>query len=147
LINKTIATFFYTGYFPLAPGTFSSLVGLILWYLIPSLLTKLLIFPLIIISGFYTSNKYAQIVQKKDPSQVVIDEITGLWITLILVELFTTPSLKLLLSGFILFRALDIIKPYPISKLETFKGSSGIMLDDIGAGLIAGAILIIIQSI
>jgi len=73
----------------------------------------------------------------KDPGFVVIDEVAGQMIALIAVPLHW----KYLLAGFILFRSFDIVKPFPLRRLEELPGGTGIMLDDVGAGLYALALL------
>lgn len=74
----------------------------------------------------------------KDPQFVVIDEVAGQWITL----LFAPVSWKTLLAGFILFRGFDIVKPPPVRQLEKLPGGTGIVLDDVAAGILA---LIVMQ--
>jgi len=72
-----------------------------------------------------------------DPGFVVIDEVAGQMIALIAVPL----DWKYLLAGFILFRSFDIVKPFPLRRLERLPGGTGIMLDDVGAGLYALVLL------
>jgi len=73
----------------------------------------------------------------KDPGFVVIDEVAGQMIALIAVPV----NWKYMLAGFILFRSFDIVKPFPLRRLEALPGGTGIMMDDVGAGLYALALL------
>lgn len=95
----------------------------------------------LIITGITTANVTSKILHVKDPSLVVIDEIAGMFITLVGHE----PSIIHLLSGFMLFRILDILKPFPIRQLERLKGGLGIMADDIMAGILANICLYAIR--
>jgi len=92
----------------------------------------LLIVFLFIVGGA-ASNRYARLLNRKDPGRIVIDETCGQLIALFLLP----PGWKELLLAFFLFRIFDIIKPYPIKKLEALPHGWGIMADDAGAGLAA----------
>jgi phosphatidylglycerophosphatase A len=87
--------------------------------------------------GIPTSTVVARESGIKDPGFVVIDEVAGQMIALIGVPLHW----KYLLAGFILFRSFDIVKPFPLRRLERLPGGTGIMLDDVGAGLYALVLL------
>jgi phosphatidylglycerophosphatase A len=134
------STFFGTGFFPIAPGTAASFLTVLLFKLG---LYKLfwpfqaLIIVALFISGGAASTRYARLLNRKDPGRIVIDEICGQLIALFLV----TPGWKELLLAFFLFRIFDIIKPYPIKKLEALPHGWGIMADDVGAGLAAAGFL------
>ena len=80
---------------------------------------------------------------KKDPSHVVIDEVAGQLVTFMFVPAYFLNA-PMILTGFILFRAFDIIKPYPIRRVESLHGGLGIVGDDIVAGFYAGAVLAIL---
>lgn len=135
-----IATGFYAGYLPKAPGTWGSLVGLLLFFLLRSLSLPLY---LVAIAGLFVAGTMAagaaeKILDARDPGAVVIDEIVGMLITLIGVS--ATPFTIIL--GFILFRIFDIIKPFPVNFFDQhFHGGLGIMLDDVVAGVYSLAIL------
>lgn len=136
--TKIIATFFYVGYFPLIPGTAASLAGLAL--LVFAAKNANLYFWLLCIFlflGFLTSGAAERILQKKDARQIVIDEIAGIWITFLFIPL----DLKLAIIGFVVFRLMDTLKPYPASGIQAKKGSLGVMGDDIVAGIYANIIL------
>jgi phosphatidylglycerophosphatase A len=87
--------------------------------------------------GIPASTKVARASGLKDPQFVVIDEVVGQLITLVAVPV----SWKSLLAGFILFRGFDIVKPPPVRQLEQLPEGTGIVLDDVGAGLYAFAIM------
>jgi len=123
---------FFTGYIPFASGTFGSLMAIAI-YLIPGFENPTILLSLISlfsIIGIYLGNKFEK-VYGKDPSQCTIDEMVGMWITL----LFIPKYIWFILIAFIIWRILDIIKPFPANIVEKIKGGWGIMLDDIIAAL------------
>ncbi len=89
--------------------------------------------------GVYVGNK-VEPYWGKDSYRVVIDEVAGMWIAV----LFISPSLPLLIAGFILFRFFDIVKPLYIRRMEAFKGGWGVMADDVLAGVYANIVLQVI---
>ncbi len=134
LIIKFLASGFYSGYSPLAPGTAGSLVGILLYLLLQNLSDAVYITILVFIFGIgvYISAQAEGIYQKKDCSNIVIDEIAGMLVSLA----FFPVGMKLVISGFILFRIFDIIKPFPVRTIDMKLGGGwGIMLDDIMAGI------------
>jgi len=137
-LAKIIATFFYIGYLPFMPGTFGSAAALLLYiFLKPGPLAQYAFLALFLSLGFYFSGKAEKQFNSKDPKYIVIDEVAGMFLTF----LFIPFDFKLLLIGFLLFRVLDTVKPYPADRLQNINGSAGIMLDDIVAGLYANIIL------
>lgn len=131
-IEKLIGSGFYTGFLPKASGTFASLLAF-LFFLIPGFENPtLLIFiiSLSIVSGIKIANKFES-VYGKDPSQFTLDEFIGTWITF----LFIPKKIWYLVPAFILWRLLDILKPFPVKKLESIKGGWGVVLDDVMAGI------------
>lgn len=135
---KIISTFFYLGYLPFIPGTFASIAGVLLFYLIKdSVFMHALLTLLFIILGLLVTTEAEKIFNKKDARCIVIDEISGMLLAL----LFIPYDIRLIIVAFILFRILDALKPYPANKLQTMKGSIGIMGDDIVAGLYTNIIL------
>ncbi len=140
-IKYFFATFFYCGYFPLAPGTFASLITGILGYVVLSLfgIYALTIFFLVVTAlGFAVSGDVEKYESKKDPSIVVIDEASGILISMLMVSFFFKSHMLNLILSFVFFRLYDITKLYPVNKMEKMKGGNGIMLDDILAGIMAG---------
>lgn len=137
-IAKLLSTFFYIGYLPLIPGTFGSMAGVFLFYLVRhSLLAHVGLTLLMVIVGFMFSGQAERIFGKKDARYIVIDEVAGMLLAL----LFIPYDLKIVIIAFFLFRILDAFKPYPASILQELKGSLGIMADDLVAGLYTGVIL------
>jgi len=135
-----IATGFYSGYLPKAPGTWGSLVGLPLFLLLYRLDLPFYLASVagLFIVGAFVAGEAEKILDNRDPGIVVIDEIVGILVVLIAVPV--TP-LNLAL-GFILFRIFDIAKPFPIRLIDQrFHGGLGIMLDDVIAGIYALAVL------
>jgi phosphatidylglycerophosphatase A len=141
-----IATGFYSGYLPKAPGTWGSLVGLLLFLLLQNLSLH---FYSAVVAGLFIVGSFAageteKILDTRDPGIVVVDEIVGMLIALTAIPL--TP-LNLLL-GFILFRIFDIVKPFPIRLIDQrFHGGLGIMLDDVVAGIYALVALHVLSRI
>lgn len=133
LLSRLIATAFFSGYFPVAPGTVGSAVGVALFWLIPNRNPALLFS--IIGAGFFLGVWAASQVENQtgitDNGIIVIDEIIGVWVTL----LGAGTDLKWLAIGFIIFRLFDILKPFPVRKLEALPKGWGVMLDDVGAGI------------
>ncbi len=138
------ATFFGAGYGRPAPGTWGSGCALILW-LVVARLTPLpyhwyaisVLILLAIALGIPAGTLEARACGRKDPSQVVIDEVAGQLITLAGAPVTFLP----MLTGFILFRAFDIVKPPPVRQLEKLPGGTGIMMDDVGAGIYGWIVL------
>jgi len=138
---KTLSTFFYIGYLPFMPGTFASIVGVFLFYLIKDNSVMHILFTLtLIILGFLVAGKAEEIFQRKDARCIVIDEVAGMLLSLTFIQ----HDLKLVIIAFIIFRILDALKPYPAGPLQNLKGSLGIMSDDIVAGLYTNIILQVI---
>jgi phosphatidylglycerophosphatase A len=139
-LARLVATWFGSGYSPFAPGTAGSLGALPLYFLFHRLdVTGYWVLTCVVtLLGIWSAQKLALQTGDEDPQYVVIDEVAGVLIALGLVR-----GLGLLaaLTAWALFRALDILKPWPISKAETARPVGlGIMLDDLVAGLCAGVI-------
>ena len=134
-----IATSGPAGYAPIAPGTFGSAVGVALYFLIAGWSLPAQVIAALAISaiGIWASTVASRHFDRSDPSQVVIDEVAGQVVTLVgLGSGWVTLTL-----GFFLFRALDIIKPWPANRLEALHGGRGIMADDLMAALYGQALL------
>jgi phosphatidylglycerophosphatase A len=140
LFAKILATFFGAGYFPIAPGTLTSAIIVLLYKFFLHELSwpiYLSLFFVLFVLGVWTSDITSQILKKEDPRTVVIDEAAGQFIALFLLS----PQWTLCAASFFLFRFFDIIKPFPIRKVETFPRGFGIMLDDIVAAIFAGILI------
>lgn len=145
MFYKIIATVFFIGYSPLAPGTVATVFGLLfLWLLKPSYSTLLAIFSLSLILGVFASEKIERKQGEKDPSCIVIDEFAGYMAAM----LFIPINLKSLLLAFIVFRILDIFKPSPIRQIERkLRGGLSVMMDDVVAGLITNLLIRILLGV
>ena len=134
-LSEWLATCFKIGHLPFAPGTWGSLAAVIGWFLWLQYLDPLVFIVLIITIftiGVFATNIIIDHNGEKDPSRIVIDEVVGQWLGLLML-----PDGPLYIAGaFILFRSLDIIKPWPIRLLEQFPKGWGVMLDDMLAGLL-----------
>ncbi len=139
-LRLRIATGFGVGYSPLVPGTVGSLPGLALaWVLHSWRGSAALLVGVILVTalGFWSAGEAARRLGKRDPGPVVVDEIAGQMLTL----LFVTPTMSVLALGFVLFRVLDVWKPFPARRLEDLPGGSGIMADDLAVAIYANLIL------
>ncbi|PIP20528.1 MAG: phosphatidylglycerophosphatase A [Candidatus Omnitrophica bacterium CG23_combo_of_CG06-09_8_20_14_all_40_11] len=137
-IIKTLSTFFYVGYLPFIPGTFASIAAILLFYFIKDNNSIHILLTLILIAlGFLITGRAEKIFNKKDARCIVIDEVSGMLLSLI----FIPSDIKLVIMAFILFRILDALKPLPSDRLQNLTGSIGIMSDDIVAGLYTNIIL------
>jgi phosphatidylglycerophosphatase A len=143
------ATFFGAGLLKPGPGTYASIAALLLWFAAahafhPTIATLAIATAAAAIAATLIGIPAATIVAResgrKDPGQVVIDEVAGQLFTLILCP----PDWPHAILALILFRLFDILKPWPIRKLESLPAGTGIMLDDVAAGLLA---LICVQLI
>ena len=137
-ITKIFATGLFSGYMPVASGTFGALVGL-LFYLIPSFERPEIILPssfFVFVVGSLAAGQMEKI-YGHDPSIVTIDEVLGMWVSL----LFLPKSFLVIVGAFFLFRAFDILKPWPARFFDRMHGGWNIMLDDVVAGLYANLLL------
>ncbi len=136
--QEIIATVFFIGRFRYAPGTVGTLAGVPLvyvfavkWWLV------LMVAVILYLLGVWASNYVIEMRKEKDPEDIVIDEVVGYFLSYAFVE----PTLKTLLVGFLTFRLLDIVKPYPISLFEKLPNGHGVMADDVVAGIMNSFLL------
>lgn len=141
-----LATFFAVGRMYPGPGTWASAITVALWwvgahFVSPNWRLGVLILAAAVVTlgGIHPSTVVARESGQEDPGFVVIDEVAGQLIALIGAPL----SWNYLLAGFILFRGFDITKPFPLRRLENLPEGTGIMMDDVGAGLYA---LVLLQA-
>lgn len=139
-----VATFFGTGRLTPGPGTWGSLATVGVWATVSHWLPGSWVFPanlglaaLAVAVGIPAATEVARASGLKDPQFVVIDETAGQLITLLGAPL----AWKSFLAGFILFRAFDIVKPFPVRQLEKLPEGSGIVVDDVAAGLYSLAVM------
>jgi phosphatidylglycerophosphatase A len=139
-----LGTVFGIGYTPKAPGTAASLFAAIIYFFIKPDSTFLAILCIIIfVIGIFITPALENIAGK-DPSLLVIDELAGQWVAFLFVN---QVSIIAILTGFILFRLFDILKPLGINKLQDLHGGWGVMLDDILAGLYSAIIMYFLISL
>lgn len=148
--SDTLVVFFATGFFsgkaPVAPGTFGTAAGLILCFVFSKMSIAVMIPCLIafILVSIPIAGKAETLLKQQDPGEIVIDEIAGILITLAGLP-FDLVSAGI---GFFLFRVLDILKPFPIRFIDKkMKGGTGIVMDDVAAGLMAHLVLRLILAV
>ena len=144
-LAKFFSTFFFVGYLPLMPGTFGSIAGVGLFYLIKGSnpATYFLFVFGIIVLGLMTSGRTEKLLNKKDPGCIVIDEVAGMLLALS----FMPYDLKIIFLGFLIFRILDTLKPYPASRLQNMHGAVGVIGDDLVAGIYTNIVLQVILKL
>ena len=152
-MNKLIVTVCYVGLLKPAPGTWGSLAGILLFlpiYIFGGPFTLITLTILISIVGVFLVKEATETSEDKDPSQIVIDEVAGQWISLLPVSfgayIYKMDLVQLwpwLLLAFILFRFFDIVKLGPVKWADDRNDALGVMLDDIFAGLIVAFMLIV----
>ena len=132
---RLVATAFGSGRFPVAPGTAGSAVGVLLFWLLADLpvWAQIAGCGVLFVLGALASTRVAREVGRKDPGIVVVDEVVGMWVTLV-----ALPFVPLtIVLGFVLFRVMDVVKPWPARSLESLPEGWGIMADDVAAGVYA----------
>lgn len=141
--DKTViwlATGFYTGNIPRAPGTFGTLPGLLLCFFLARLPLSVSILLILMLIGLaiWIAGEAEKMLGKKDPGCIVIDEIAGMAVTMVAIPF----TLQTAISGFVLFRLFDVLKPPPIKTIDKkMHGGVGIVLDDVIAGVFANLVL------
>jgi len=145
---KILSSFFYAGYAPVAPGTAGSLAAAALYYVfycifgssiyldVSALVAALLASGACVALG----RRCVEEAGEDDPSIMVLDEVAGMFVSLLFLHKFFIEKLDILLiivAAFILFRLFDVLKPFGIRKLEAYPYGTGILLDDIAAGILA----------
>ena len=133
-----VATVFGVGYAPVAPGTFGSAAGLIVWWLLPASTTvQAAAIVVMFVAGSWAGSVAERYFGRNDPGQVVLDEVMGMLITLFMNPVGWAGAL----AAFFLFRIFDVIKPYPANRLEKLPGGIGVMADDAMAAVYANLVL------
>lgn len=137
-VALALATSAGIGYIPFAPGTFGSLLGLLIWWLLPeSAVLQFGVIGGLFVVGTWSAGVAERHFASTDPGPVVIDEVMGMLITLLLNPVGWIGAA----IGFLLFRASDIVKPYPANRLERLHGGIGVMADDAMAAVYANLAL------
>lgn len=141
---KAFASGLFSGYSPVASGTVGSLVALA-FYFIPGFEQPVVMIPV----GFFAFLLGVQAAHRMearlghDPAEVTIDEIVGMWVSLLLLP----KSLPIAVSAFLIFRVFDIVKPFPARRFDNVRGGIGIMMDDVIAGVYTNLLLHLALSI
>ena len=137
-VALAFATVCGVGYAPIAPGTFGSAAGLLLWWLLPSTpAVQVSAILVLFVVGSWSGSVAERHFGRTDPGQVVVDEVLGMLITL----LFNPVGWAGAFLGFLIFRVADVIKPYPANRLERLRGGVGVMADDAMAAVYANLVL------
>ncbi|MCC7007607.1 MAG: phosphatidylglycerophosphatase A [Acidobacteria bacterium] len=134
-----IATAGGAGFVPVAPGTAGSAVGIALYWFTrhwsaPAQVTLVIV---VCAAGVWAASRAALHFRRKDPGQVVIDEVAGQLVTVLLLGVGAAGAIL----GFLVFRLFDIVKPWPVRRLEALPGGWGIMADDLAAGALGWVLL------
>jgi phosphatidylglycerophosphatase A len=144
-----LATAGYSGYFPIAPGTVGSAVGLLVygalsWVHSPVVpAVEVLVILVLFAVGVWAATTAERYFGGIDPGPIVLDEVVGMLITLA----FIPVGLSGALIGFVLFRIFDVIKPFPARRLEALHGGLGVMADDAMAAIYANLSLRLVMAI
>lgn len=144
-IAYAIATVGFVGRFPIAPGTAGSVAGLGVYGLVRWFGDwRLELFAILatFVVGVWSANVAERLLGGKDPGPVVIDEVLGILITLALLNV----NLAGAFIGFLVFRAFDVIKPFPAGRMESLPGGFGVMLDDAMAAVYAWGVMRILVA-
>lgn len=128
-----------SGRMPVAPGTAGTVVGVLLYLLVKDLPTLWYsaVFAIVTLIGTWAAGAADRVLGTKDSPTIVIDEIAGFLLAMLLVPF----AWRYAAAGFLLFRFFDILKPWPLKKLQDIPGGPGVMLDDIGAAVYTNIVL------
>lgn len=150
LLPTIIGTGFGSGFWPWGPGTAGALTGMLIWYALSFMLNSTLLFAVTLscivvftIAGTWAVRRLSPF-WGSDPQKVVIDEMVGVWVSLLAVP---ASDIWLALASFVLFRLFDILKPLGIRTLDRRKGAFYVMADDILAGVYSLIIIVAVQWI
>lgn len=137
-MNRFFITFFYVGLIPFAPGTFGSIAGAVVAYFMLVFFSSTTLFLatiLITLLGISAINSYEKATNSHDHKSIVIDEVAGVWLSIVL----SGSTITQIVLSFVFFRFFDILKPSIIGRIDkNAKGGLGVMGDDIVAGIFAG---------
>ena len=144
-LATVLATWFGCGYFPVGPGTAGSLAAVLIavaahQYLGAGRVTFLLATLVMLAPAIWSATRTARLLNREDPGVVVIDEVLGVWVTLLGAAALNWKSFT---AAFVLFRIFDIWKPWPVRPFEDLPEGTGIVADDLAAGVYAAIMLYI----
>jgi phosphatidylglycerophosphatase A len=145
LLARLVATALGSGYSPVAPGTAGSAVGLLLFWPLARLpiAAQVAVTVIVLLAGVAAASHLARRLGIEDPAVVVIDEVVGMWVTLLFLPLTAYTAVV----GFLAFRVMDVFKPYPARQLERLHGGWGIMADDLMAGVYANLLIRVVLMV
>jgi phosphatidylglycerophosphatase A len=141
-----VATCGYLGYVPIAPGTFGSAAGLVVFAAVRwsgSAGLEVAVIALLLVIGVWSGNVAERHFGGVDPAPVILDEVAGMLITLALIPV----NLPGAIVGFLLFRLLDVIKPWPANRLEALPGGFGVMADDAMAAVYGNVVMRLLVAV
>jgi phosphatidylglycerophosphatase A len=141
-----LATAGYAGYFPIAPGTVGSVIGLLVYGLVwwtESVAVEVSLIVILFAVGVWAGTSAERYFGGIDPGPIVLDEVVGMLITLAFIPVGWTG----IVAGFVLFRIFDVLKPFPAARLEKLHGGLGVMADDAVAAVYANVSLRVLQAI
>ena len=144
---KLIVTFFFVGNVRIAPGTIASLATVIIFYAFAkyfNVFSFMLIISAVILLSFVAVGAYTTDLLEKDKNEIVIDEVIGQSIALLPLLIFvenTSPKFFMCIISLLFFRFFDIVKPFPINKIDKMNNTFGVIFDDILAGIFAALLL------
>ena len=142
-IAEIISTVFYIGRLPIAPGTWCSFIAFLAWYLLRTYIqAEFILYASLVLFfiGVAATTIYSESIGQEEPPEIVIDEWVGQWIALWLIP----HSFIWGVVSFLFFRVFDILKPGPVQRMDDIKSGTGIMMDDVIAGILA---LLVTQSL
>ena len=144
-VREFLFTACYAGYSPVAPGSAGTLVGMAVYVLVNAIfggagwVVNLAMVVILFVPFVRLVAEGERFFGVKDPPQVTLDEVMGYWVSV----LFHPFSITVAVAAFVLFRIIDIVKPWPIRRLERIPGGFGIMIDDCVAGVYTNLILLV----
>ena len=139
-LGVLIATGAFVGYTPVAPGTFGSALGLVVFLLVRSRHSPAvegIALAVLAVAGVWSASEAERYFGRTDPGYIVIDEVVGMLVTLA----FLPVNAAGMLAAFLLFRFFDIVKPWPARQFERLHGGLGVVLDDAMAGLYGNVVM------
>lgn len=148
LLPVIIGTGFGSGFWPWGPGTAGALLATLIWYALSCLLPSSLLIAVTVafifvfqFLGIWSANRLAPY-WGEDPSRVVVDEMVGVWISLLAAP---AGSIACAVAAFVLFRFFDMVKPFGVRHMESMGGGVGVMMDDVLAGMYGFFVLYVVR--
>jgi len=145
-IAWVIASGFFAGALPRAQGTAGSVLALLVWQMLPApfgLPFKIALLFSLSILGFIAIRHCLIFDNEEDPGWITVDEWIGMWLSLMIIG---DTRWRVAVLGFVAFRIFDIAKPFPIRRFERIPGATGVIMDDVVAGIFAGVVTTVIVS-